>query len=180
MVKSKVSRYFLLFAFLLVATFLVLCAIFFPGDIHLVATAFLLVSFITLLSTFLDRHIEKRLRIIFYVLGGILLVASIVGFVLTETQISTDAYCLVYAILEITSGVVKIYEGITIVKEKNKMGYLFILDGIIEAGLGIMVAIEKEEGLKMHLYYIAADKVYEGIIKFINSIIEEKKGIIKE
>ena len=160
--------------FVLASLALVLFSLFFSSDFHLVAIAFLLVSIVTLISTFLDPHIYRQLRIIFYVIGGGLLAASIAGFILTELNISVEAYCIVYAIMEIISGGVKVFEGIIILKEKNKMGILFIIDGLIEVALGTQMAIEKEEGLRIHLYLIASDKLYEGIIKLINAFVEDK------
>ena len=178
--RNKFFRYFIFAAFLLVSAALVLLSTLFPSDFHLLALTFLLVSIVTIVSTFLDAHIAKQLRILFYILGGILLASSIVGFILTELNLSVDAYCTVYALMEIISGVVKVYEGITIVREKNKMGFFFIIDGLIEIALGILMTIEKQEGLRTHVYLVAADKVYEGAIKFINEFIEDKRGVVEE
>lgn len=174
MQKNNIYRYINFAGFLISAALFIYFAIEFASDFHLVAIAFLVTSLVTLESTFFDYHIEKKFRITFYVLGILLLIISITGFILTETRISVDAYCIVYAVMEIGSGLVKVYEGSMIIKAKNKMGYFYVIDGIIEIVLGTLMAIEQQEGLRTHLIFIAADKIYEGLIKFINSFVEDK------
>ena len=42
------------------------------------------------------------------------------------------------------------------------------------------MVIELSASLRMHMILVGGDAIYEGIIKFINEISEEKKGLVDE
>lgn len=178
--KKLLSRYLTFGAFILSAIGLILLAIFNATDFTVISLLMLITALVTVISTFLDEHIQPKLRMTFYMLGMVMVIISFVGFAISEEVLSVNTYCIFYGVIEAISGGVKVYEGIVIIKEKNKMGYLFVIDGLIEMVLGILMIIERQEGLRTHLILIAADKVYEGSIKLINTYVEDKKGFYEK
>ena len=60
------------------------------------------------------------------------------------------------------------------------MAFLFLIDSLFEIAIGILMVIELSASLRMHMILVGGDAIYEGIIKFINEILEEKKGLVDE
>lgn len=171
---KKANKYITFGVFILCAAALVVFHFFRQETFLIVIFMFLVLAAVTAITTLLERGMELKLRIMFYVLSGILLAGGLVGIILKETLLPVALYSFIFGIGELLSGAVKMYEGIMMVIKKNKMGVFFVFDALVEITMGVIVVIRKDAVIYKHLNLIAADKLYEGSIKLINSIIEER------
>ncbi len=169
-----------LITFLIGGAVLILLSNSFDDLRSLLALTFGLLAALTFIGTILDPHCEKETRIALHILSGASLLFCIFGMMIHEDVLSLDTYCLIFGIYGIVKGVVKTYEAINIFREKNKMAFLFLIDSLFEIVIGILMVIELSASLRTHMILIGGDAIYEGIIKFINEILEEKKGLVDE
>lgn len=172
------SRYVVFATFMVMAVSLVLLSILYERDFLLVSFLCFALAAVTLVSAILDKHINERLRMCIMITGLLFVIAFAIGPLLTADNLPISIYCLIFAILEIINGIFEFNEAVDLIKEKNYvMGVLFAVDAIFEFVLGILMSIERHSTLRHHVILIAADLVFEGIIKLINEFVEEKKGI---
>ena len=174
------NRIILFSVFMVVATALLICGVWFPYNFYLAIILSSALAIVVLALAFFDPHMDKRLRIGLYVIGASFAVITLVGLIATEKNISLPTYCLLFAILEVICGAAKIIEAVLVLKEGNKMGIAFIADAIFETVLGLLMVIEKHQTLRTHIILISIDLYFEGIVKFINEMVEVKKGIQKK
>ena len=144
------------------------------------ALTFGLLAALTFIGTILDPHCEKETRVALHILSGAAIVFCMAGMMIRGEWFTVDKYCMLFGIYGIVKGLVKTYEAINIFKEKNKMEFLFLSDSLFEIAIGILMLVELSASLRLHVFLIGADAIYEGVIKFINEYIEEKKGIVDE
>ena len=152
----------------------------FATERDLLALTFGLLAALTFIGTILDPHCEKETRIALHILSVASIVFCILGMMISADWFTLDRYCILFGIYGIVKGLVKTYEAINIFKEKNKMAFLFLIDSLFEIAIGILMLVELSNSLRLHIFLVGADAIYEGIIKFINEYIEEKKGIVDE
>lgn len=140
----------------------------------LTAMTFFSIAFVTLIGAVLDSKVNKVIR---FSLIGLSLVYMALGFVgqfTDEYALEITVYCLILGIADIVKSLVKIIEASIMLKEKNKMCILFFIDSLIELTLGILMCVEFNEALRLHVILISMDMIFEGIIKFINEYVEER------
>lgn len=177
----KKTRFITFGVFIIGAIGLILTSLFVPNDFWVVTILCLVLSFVVFVPGLLDPHLNQHLRVSVLVIGLLFFIASMVGILLTETNLPVEVFCLIFAILEIINGVAEFLEGFEMITEKNYvMGALFIVDALIEIVLGILMSIERHATLRTHVILISSDLVFEGIIKLINEYVEERKGIKSE
>ena len=169
-----------LVTFIVGGTVLILLSSSFDDARSMLALTFGLLAALTFIGTILDPHCEKETRIALHILSGISIVFCVAGMMIRDEWFTVDRYCMLFGIYGIIKGLVKTYEAINIFKEKNKMAFLFLIDSLFEISIGILMLVELSASLRLHMFLIGADAIYEGVIKFINEIIEEKKGIVDE
>ena len=174
----KRNRFITFGVFVLGGAILILSVLFNTNNFYIVSTLCFVLFLVVFIPTLLDPHLKYFLRISLLVIGLFFLLASLVGLLIHEENLPTHTYCLIFALLEVLNGVAEFCEGVDIVKEKNYvMGALFIVDALIEITLGVLMTIERDETLRIHITLISADLFFEGIIKLINEFIEERRGI---
>ena len=169
-----------LIIFLVGGAVLILLSTSLDDDFHLLALTFGLLAALTFIGTILDPHCEKETRVALHILSGVSLLFCIFGVMIKKDWFTLDRYCILFGVFGIVKGLVKTYEAINIFKEKNKMAFLFLVDSLFEIAIGILMLIELAESLRLHMILVGGDAIYEGIIKFVNEFIEEKKGIVDE
>ena len=129
----------------------------------------------TFFTTYYDTHINKVVRQMLIVTSIAFVLVALLG-VWLKGKINVGTYCIIFGTIEALTGAAKIVEAIDLIKNKHKMGFAFLCDAIIEVVLGVLMIIEKDERLVLHINLIAADKIYEGAIKLINMEIHERKN----
>ena len=169
-----------LVTFLIGGAVLILLSNSFDDLRSLLALTFGLLAALTFIGTILDPHCEKETRIALHVLSGVSLLFCIFGMMISGDKLSLDTYCLMFGVYGIVKGAVKTYEAINIFREKNKLAFLFLIDSLFEIVIGILMVIELSSSLRLHMILVGGDAIYEGIIKFVNEILEEKKGLVDE
>ena len=178
--KHNRDRITSLIVFLVGGIVLVILSSTFDDARSQLALTFAILAALTFIGTILDPHCELETRIALHILSGMAIVLCVIGMTIPIEKFSIDLYCFLFGIYGIVKGVVKTYEAINIFREKNKMGFFFLADSLFEIVIGVLMIIEKSAALRLHVFMIGADAIYEGIIKFINEKVEEKKGIVDE
>ena len=169
-----------LVTFIVGGVVLILLSSTFDDARSMLALTFGLLAALTFIGTILDPHCELETRIALHFLSAVAIVLCVLGMMVRSEWFTVDRYCIFFGIYGIIKGVVKIYEAINIFKEKNKLAALFLADSLFEVAIGIIMIIELSSSLRLHVFLIGADAIYEGTIKFINEYLEEKKGIVDE
>lgn len=172
----KYHRYIVLVSFLIGAILLFIFSQTFKSRHNLVTAVFLTISIVTFIGTIFDHKVMRYIRFLLLGTSIAFLVMSFVGLTLKETRLEVELYCLILGIFDIVKGLIKIGEAIYVLKDKNKMGYLFLLDAAVEILLGVLMCIELEETLRTHVILIGINILYEGVMKFINEFVEDKLG----
>ena len=148
---------------------------FYHDQYHTITILFALMGLCTVCATIFDPYILRQFKIIIVVAGGLFFLGTVVGLSI-EHLINISIYCVIFGGVEIFSGVAKVNEALGMIfKEKNKLGWAFLCDAIIEIVLGTLMIIEREAELKVHLNLIAIDKIYECSIKILNGHFLTKK-----
>ena len=163
--------------FILGATGLILLSLFLPSDFYLVSLTFLIVGLITIVSGLLDKDVRESTRLVILILGLLYFVFSMIGLLFTETNLSVPLYCIFLGSLDIVKGLGEIVEVVNKFKRKNMMAIAFLIDGLIDLVLGILMVIEKDSTLRLHVNLIAGDCYFECIIRIIDEAIAEKKRL---
>ncbi len=177
-VKRRQDKYITFATFMIGATGLVLLSAFLPSDFYLVALVCLLVAMMTLISAYLDKDIRDSTRLSFFILGLLYFILSMVGFLINEINLPVPVYCVLLGSFDIVKGLGEIIEVVNKFKAKNYMAVAFLIDALIDVVLGILMCIEREETLRLHVNLIAADCYYEGVIRLTDEIIAQKRGYI--
>ena len=176
MEKSKRNRYFIIIIFYLAAISLILISALVKDASHFIEILFFSLAGLTIVGTLLDSRIDKKLRIGLLSIGGFFLVGGILCLILKNPgYVNVSTLCIIFGVLEILSGLIKVVETIMLAKEHNFMAHLFTVEVVFEITLGILMIIERESGIRLHLNLIAAEKLYEGTIKFFNEFVEERR-----
>lgn len=128
----------------------------------------------TYFTTYYDIHINKVIRQLLIFVSFAFVVVALVG-VWFKGHMDAATFSIVFGATEAFSGLIKIVEAIDLLRRKNKIGFAFLCDALIEVVLGVLMIIEKDETLVLHVNLIAADKIYEGTIKLIHIILHERK-----
>ena len=170
----KNIKYIIFVIFLLGGTALILLSNFFPNEYHLVSLLSLIMGIITISTALLDLHLDKRVKILTIIVGLLFAINPLIGLILKEETYSIETYCMVFAIIEICNGIMEMSEALLLLKEKNNMWVAFLIDAFIEIILGMLMIRERDETLRTHVILIGMDLYFEGFIKFINKILEER------
>ena len=102
-------------------------------------------------------------------------VSVIIGliFILCD-EISIMHMCLVWGILDIVRSAYEIFDAVRELKH-DKLEIIEILAGTADLILGILLTIEKEEGITMHMIIMGAALILIGIRFIVELIIKSKK-----
>ena len=174
MTIRKQNKFISLGISLLAATGLLFLGLFFKDNFYLISILLGIVALTVFANTFLDDFMDMKIRRLFYALALLFVVGALVGVLLTNQVMSVDVYSIVFGGLEIVSGIVKSFESIMTLIKKRKIGIFMLIDGLAEIVMGILMLIEKEEALRLHVNLIVGEKIYEGVVKTINASLEEK------
>ena len=170
----KRNRIIVLLVFLIVGIALIPASQLIKDEHILAATTFFSIAVATLVGSILDSKSNPFIR---YSLIGIAIAYLALGFVglfSNKEVLEIAIYCMILGIADIIKGLVKTIEAFIMLKEKNKMCILFFIDSIVEITIGILMCIEVNEALKLHVILISVDMMFEGIIKFANEYVEER------
>ena len=174
MSRDRVTQ---LVVYIVAGIVLILLSQSFQTDVSLLALTFGLLAAITFIGTILDPRCKNYIRAALHVTSFIFLICCVLGMMVQKDWFTLDRYCVLFGILGIIKGSVKLVESLYIFKDKNKMAFLFLADSLFEIVIGVLMCIEVSEALRMHVILIGGDAIYEGIIKFINEYFEEKQAI---
>ena len=111
-----------------------------------------------------------------YLVFSIVSVVIGVIFMLCD-EISLLHMCIIWGIHDICRSAYEIFDGIRELRH-DKLEILEIIAGVADLTLGVLLCIEKEEGIKMHLIIMGIALVLIGIrflIELIITIKESKK-----
>lgn len=132
---------------------------------HIIAFTCLFIASATFISTIISSEHEKMTYAL-YTLSLFYLVLSATGFIFKNYEFNVSVYCVLLGLTDLISGFVKAIEAAHELKEGRRIGWLFVIDALIEGTLGVLMCIEKEHTLRTHIVLIASDCIYEGIIKY--------------
>jgi uncharacterized membrane protein HdeD (DUF308 family) len=107
-------------------------------------------------------------------------VAVIIGliFILCD-ELSVVHMCLVWGILDIVRSAYEIFDAIRELKH-DKLEIIEIIAGTADLILGVLLTIEKEEGIRMHLIIMGAALILIGLRFIVELIIKSKEKKIAE
>ena len=172
--NKRITRTIVLLTFLIIGTVLIVLSQTIADEHLLVSLTFYLIAGATFVGALLDPHVNKGVRYTLLILSVIYVGLGLLGAFAQNISLEIEIYCIILGSIDLFKGLVKISESIGMLKEKNKMGILFIIDALIEVTLGILMIIEMNETLRIHVILIGIDALYEGTIKFFNEIVEER------
>ena len=174
------DRIIVLFTMVLLGVIIILLSQSTSSQHNLLVIAFAILAVAIFISVALDHNCKTGLRIALFSLVVIAMIMTIIGFFLTEDKMNIQLFTIFLGSFDIASALAKGAEAFFILKEKNKMGLLFLVSSIFELVIGIMMIIEKNATLELHAILIGSNLAYEGVIKFLNDLYEVKKGIHAE
>ena len=174
MTIRKQNKYISLAISLIAAIGLLFLGLFFKDDYYLISILLGIVSLVVFANTILDDFMEMKMKVLFYSLSLIFAIGALLGVMLNKNIMNVTVYSIVFGGLEIISGMVKSFEAIMTLIKKRKIGIFMLIDGLAEIVMGVLMIIEKEEALRLHVNLIVGEKIYEGTIKTINAALEEK------
>ena len=172
----------LIVAHILAGVSLMLLSIFLKEDSHhynLMIIAFFIFSILSLLACALDENNKLPMRIAYCVVG---LTAMIFGLILimAKDKISIIAACIMMGVLEIINSGVKTEEIIHRIRLKDWFGLLLMPSISAELVLGVILCIEKEPSIQLHLILIGVTLSYESVVLFAFEFIAKYREKRKE
>ena len=162
--------------FLVAATVCIILCRFLASDYYLVASVCIAFATAILIPSYLEEHLNSRLRIILFLISGLLLVLALLSLVMTEANLDLKTFCLFFAIIELINGIAEVFEGIFLLKKKDYLAFALFVSALLEIVLGVLMIFERHETLRLHMYLLGANLYFEGIAKFVSETIKERKG----
>ena len=172
---KRIKRFIVLACFLITAIACTLFATYLKDEFHVVSITLGLLGATTVITTILDPKVRGIIRYSLISMGGVFVLLGAIFSALLYGHVDLPIYCIIFGALHLVSGFIKTFETIDLFKEKNKMAIFFLINVIVEFVLGILVIIECHHPVSTHVYLLATDVTYEGIVKFINEFVESKQ-----
>lgn len=136
---------------------------------YLIGSLFLLASVFHALE--FHKHFDKLPTRLIY---GLLFLAGIVFGILTLVlkKASLDHVCLVFGIMDVSSGLLEIFANSVILKKSVKSPINFTEYAISVADIifGTLLIIEGDEGVLVHILYLSVVFIVNGIISLLETI----------
>ncbi len=160
---------FLFYCFFVGATLISFSIIGYTAERVSLGILFLLASIFHIVE--LQKNYKKLpARYIYFGLTVVGIVLGIVSIVVDSIELTT--VCLIFGIMDTTSGLLEIFTNSVILKKTIKTSINFVEYAISAADIlfGIILMIELEEGLLVHVIYLGTVFLTNGIIVLVELI----------
>lgn len=144
---------------------------------ELVLEILLILAGVAKIVNFIGGH-KIRHEFNFDIAFGIISIA--LGFILMAKKLDLSKICLFWGIFEVVEGAFEVQHLIVLLKEKDYIAILELAITAIQIVFGILLCINTEEEIKLHLIIVGIVFILSAIAQILGTVIEHRKEEKKE
>ena len=111
-----------------------------------------------------------------YIYAGLTFVGVILGFLCISLEgFELKTICLIFGIMDLSSGAIEIFTN-ALILDKTVKNPIFLVEYLISTAdivFGILLIIEREQGLLVHVLYLSAVFLVNGILALVELLLHK-------